>query len=176
MKAIDLYAYFRALERYFRGNETYEIKAINVDSFKILPDLARWERLAGKREAKNYVLSNVLDNNWTIKQFNDPSYLAWCRVNENMLYNFKEEFAKILELQPTNNLLKLRLDYKISRETLIILCNLSTTNHINMWKNSKDDMEREEGIILHKYSRFVLERIDTDKYRATIKNVAMAAK
>lgn len=181
MKAIDLYAYFRALERYFRGNETYEIKAINVDSFKNLPDLARWERLAGKREAKNYVLANVLNNNWSLREFNDPTYLEWCRVNENLYYNFKSDVETIYERGPTTNLLKLRLDYKVSRETLIVLCQLAKPNLIEeLWSTHKDNMVRSEGILLKKYTPIFLYNMafasKEQKYKTAFIEVAKSAK
>ena len=176
MKAIDLYAYYRALERYFRGNEpSFEVKAINVDSFKNNPDLSRWEKLAGKREAQNYVLANVLENNWTLKEFNDPAYLRWCAVNENMFYNFKSDMETLFTSGPTLNLLKLRLDYKISRESLIIL------NHINpgvkaldtLWVNHTDEMVRSEANIMKKYEPFVLLRmVYSKKYLAAVKAIA----
>ncbi len=181
MKAIDLYAYYRALDRYFKGNEPLEVKAVNVETFKLNPELSRWEKLAGKREAKNYVLANILENNWIIKDFNDPAYLRWCAINENMLYNYKSDLETLFDKGITFNLLRLRLDYKISRESIIVIDTLTKPSLIDTaWAVSKDNMVRNEGLILQKYKPICLANISfeskIEKYKTIALQIAELAK
>lgn len=181
MKPIDLYAYYRALYRYFKLDEPYEIKPINSNTFKTLSELPQWEKLAGKRDCKNYVLANILVGNFIIRDFTDPAYLEWCRVNENLFYNYKTDLETLFTKGPTFNLLKLRFDYKISRETLIIIDALTKPSLIDTaWTVSKDNMVRTEGILLQKYRPIALVNMAFEskqqKYRNATIEVAAEAK
>lgn len=174
MKPIDLYAYYRALYRYFRMDEPLEFRAVNRETFASNPELAKWEKLARKRECKNYVLSNILAGNFLIKEFNDPTYFEWCRVNENLFYNFKSDIERIFETGLTTNLLKLRLDYKVSRETIAIMLLLSDRIDLEeSWVKSKDNLIREEGKLISKYKPLVALKISSlEKYQNAVKTVA----
>jgi hypothetical protein len=188
--AYDIYVYYLALKRHFTTNSydyfkyNGKVKA-NAMSFENRKDKFFFYKLSKKKDAKEYILANMLKNPnvWAgdlVDEKAEAIYSSWLKRKQSLTYQFKsdiveldDEFNKnfIVEDGQHPRLLKLYMMNRVSLETLVILCDL--TGCLKHWeKNISDtivfpDINRLVG----KYSPFLqydkpkMKRILLDKYK-----------
>lgn len=186
--AFDLYVYYLALKRHFTSTYDYfkyngKVKA-NAMSFENRKDKFFFYKLSKKKEAKDLILANMLDNpnQWIGELVNDDAesiYKDWLKRKQSLTYQFKSDINELEDDFNDNfivndgqhpRLLRLFSMNRISLETLVILCDI--TGCMPYWEKKITDKIVFPDInrLVRKYRPFLdydkakLKKILLDKY------------
>jgi hypothetical protein len=141
--AYELYVYYLALKRHFTSS--YDFHKYNgkinasATSFETRKDKFFFYKLSKKADAKNFILANVVENPnvWVgdiVGEKGDAVFMEWKKKQQSISYVFKSELSNLDEDFDSNlivkdgqhpKLLRLHINRSISKETLIIVDDLT---------------------------------------------------
>lgn len=189
MSAFECFKEYMALKNHFTQKNYDYFKyngktRVTFQSFESRKDKLFFQKVAKHSDPKNYILSNLLENNkvWikdiAYSQNAEEIYQQWAKRVQSLSYNFKNECSNLLDNFDENfkvksnhpHVLRLFLSKKICLETLIIL--VDTVNCMPYWNNkmSYDPVweETAEKIIKYrpflKYDKEKIKKILLDKF------------
>jgi len=194
-EGFDAYKTYLALKQHFTSDYDYfkyngKVRA-NVDSFLKRRDKFFFRKLSKKYtkdELVNFFVSNfIVSDNWIgnlISQESEDNYVQFKKRMESLGYSVRNElhflfdycrdrdldFNKLLLVEDGNHpfLLKLRLQKKISIETVIIMDDI--LRFTRYWDAKLDDIVWEEKKrLISKYRKFL--NYDLFHYRKMIKEI-----
>lgn len=187
--AFNTYVDYLALKRHFTSTYDYfkyngKVNA-NAQSFENRKDKFFFYKLSKKKDARNYILSNMLKNPnvWAgdlIDEKAEAIYNEWLKRKESLTYQFKSDIVELDDEDFNSNfivengqhprVLKLYNMNRISLETLVILCDI--TGCLKYWEKTINDTIVFPDInrIVSKYRPFLeydkvkMKKILLDKY------------
>ena len=190
--AFDTYVCYLAMKRHFTS--TYDFFKYNgkvnakSDAFENRKDKFFFYKLSKKRDAKNFLLANIIvnPNVWAGELVDDKAetiYTEWSKRKQALTYQFKSDINELeddfnsnflVENGQHQRMLKLYMMNRISLETLVILCEL--TGCLSHWEKSIKDTIVFPDInrLVKKYSPFIeyekskMKQILLDKYNAIV--------
>lgn len=175
MTGYEAYVMYCGLKNHFSKEEYDFIKyngkiRSNVDSYEKRKDRFYFEKLAKRKDAKEFIISNFISNphawigDLVNSSFAEKEFMDWKKRNQALSYWFEEDLKKLLNNFDENviivgntlpKLLKLLLQKKISIETVVILNDL--VQFFPNWnKRLKDDpIWKDINLICRKYRSFM---------------------
>ena len=147
--AYQMYAYYLALKKHFTSSYDYHKYhgKINVPitSFETRKDKFFFYKLSKRSDAKDFILANLVENPniWIgdmIGEKGDAVFMEWKKRQQSISYVFNSELSNLDEDFDSNlivkdgqhpNLLRLHINRTVSKETLIIVDDL--TNVFSYW-------------------------------------------